>query len=379
MTKNTTRILVVDDDEMLCQLLKRWLVKEGYECVSAYSGEEAMDRLDESRYALMITDINMPGITGMELLAMIRGKYQDMSTIVASAIDDRSIAINALELGAFTYIIKPLSKAETLIGVENALRHRQLERENLEFSEEMDLLVLEQTKGLRRKEKEIRLSRDETIRCLARAAEFRDDDTAQHTLRVGRYCQLLAEKAELDPEICRLIGAAGPLHDVGKIGIPDQILLKPGKLTSEEFGIIKTHCEIGRRILGDSTSDLLLLAAEIAYTHHEKIDGSGYPAGLKGEAIPIAGRITAICDVFDALTFDRVYKKAFTVEEAVGILQDGSGLHFDPALLNLFLMSLDEILEIRQRYSGGIQDPDSLLKDGTLRALSSTFSRTANE
>ena len=354
MTENKTRILVVDDDTMLCQLLNRWLAKEGYECVSAYSGEEALKRLNESDFALMITDINMPGITGMELLSRIRGRFNDMVSIVASAVDDRSIAINALELDALAYIIKPLSKTETLISVENALRHRQLERENQEYSEEMSLLVLEQTKDLRRKEEEIRLSRDETLRCLGRAAEFRDDDTAQHTLRVGRYCELLAEKYELEPELCRLIGAAGPLHDVGKIGIPDQILLKPGKLTPEEFEVIKTHCEIGRRILGDSTSELLQLAANIAYTHHEKIDGSGYPAGLKGEDIPIAGRITAICDVFDALTFDRVYKKAFPIERAVDILQEGSGSHFDASLLNHFLMSLDEILDIRQRYSGVI-------------------------
>jgi putative two-component system response regulator len=352
MSEKMAKILVVDDDVMLCQLLGRWLEKEGYRYVSAYSGEEALERLQESAFALMITDINMPGITGMELLGRVRGKYGDMISIVVSAIDDRSIAINALELDAFTYIIKPLSKTETLISVDNALRHRQLGRENREYSEEMSQLVMEQTSDLRRKEEEIRISRDETIRCLARAAEFRDDETAQHTNRVGRYCQLLAEKAELDPDSCKLIGAAGPLHDVGKIGIPDNILLKPGKLTPEEFEVIKSHCEIGRRILGDSTSELLRLAADIAYTHHEKVDGSGYPVGLKGENIPVAGRITAICDVFDALTFDRVYKKAFTIEKAVEILQEGSGKHFDACLLNLFLLSLDEVLAIRERYSG---------------------------
>ncbi len=352
MAKKKHRVLVVDDDTMLCQLLTRWLEKEGYECVSAYSGEEALARLTETAFSLMITDINMPGITGMELLSQIRGKYHDMVSIVASAVDDRSIAINALELDAFAYIIKPLSKTETLVNVENALRHQQLERENREYSEEMSLLVLEQTRDLRRKEDEIRLSRDETIRCLARAAEFRDDDTAQHTLRVGRYCQLLAEKAGLDRDYCKLIGAASPLHDVGKIGIPDKILLKPGALDSEEFEVIKTHCEIGRRILGDSTSELLQLAADIAFTHHEKVDGNGYPGGIKGGEIPIAGRVTAICDVFDALTFDRIYKKALSIPEAVKILTEGRGKHFDATLLDLFIVGLDEFLEIRARYSG---------------------------
>jgi putative two-component system response regulator len=168
---------------------------------------------------------------------------------------------------------------------------------------------------------------------------------------MSNYCQLLAEKAGLAPELCRLIGDASPLHDVGKIGIPDQILLKPGKLTPEEFEVIKTHSEIGRRILGDSSSQLLKTAAIIAHTHHEKMDGSGYPRGLIGAQIPIAGRIAAICDVFDALTFDRVYKKAFSIEKATAILEEGRGTHFDAHLLDLFLASLAEFLLIRDHYS----------------------------
>lgn len=346
------RILVVDDDEMLCQLLARWLTREGYDCVTAYNGETALTMLGQKQFALMITDLNMPGISGIELLGLTRGKHRDMVSIVVSAVDDRSIAISALELDAFAYIIKPVNKTETIINVTNALRHRKLEMENREYNQEMDQLVIERTRDLLEKEEEIRLSRDETICCLARAAEFRDDETAKHTIRMSTYCQLLAEKAELEPELCKLIGDASPLHDVGKIGIPDQILLKPGKLTSEEFDIIKTHCAIGQRILGDSSSALLKLAAVIALTHHEKVDGSGYPAGLVGDNIPISGRIAAICDVFDALTSDRVYKKAFTVEKAVEIMEEGSGTHFDADLLGLFLASLPEIKLIKAHYAG---------------------------
>jgi putative two-component system response regulator len=351
MPNKPPRILLVDDDESLCQLLARWLTREGYDCHPVFSGEAALAALRETTFDLMITDLNMPGMSGIELLGQARGKCRDMISIVVSAVDDRNIAISALELDAFAYIIKPINKSETLINVANALRHQRLELENRLYTEEMNQLVIERTRELKEKEEEVRLSRDETICCLARAAEFRDNETAQHTVRMANYCQLLAEKAGLEPELCRLIGDASPLHDVGKIGIPDEILLKPGKLTTEEFTIIKTHSEIGRRILGDSSSRLLKIAATIAHTHHEKVDGSGYPRGLVGDKIPIEGRIAAICDVFDALTFDRVYKKAFSIEKASAIMREGRGTHFDANLLDLFFTSLNEFLLIKSHYS----------------------------
>ncbi|MDF1577899.1 MAG: response regulator [Desulfobulbales bacterium] len=351
MNNAPRRILIVDDDEMLCLLLARWLSKENYDCTTVYSGEAALTALAQSPFELLITDLNMPGISGIELLGRIRGKHPDMISIVVSAVDDRSIAINALELDAFAYMIKPIDKSETIINVANAMRHRRLELENRQYTEEMNQLVIERTRKLQETEEEVRLSRDETICCLARAAEFRDNETAQHTIRMGSYCQLLAEKAKLDPETCKRIGDASPLHDVGKIGIPDQILLKPGRVTPEEFEIIKTHCDIGYRILGDSSSELLKMAATIALSHHEKVDGSGYPRGLAGDAIPIAGRIAAVCDVFDALTFDRIYKKAFSIEKSIEILKEGRGSHFDAKLLDLFLASLDEILLIKTHYA----------------------------
>jgi len=352
MKKRVSKTLIVDDDEMLCHLLARWLTKENYDCTTVYSGEDALATLAQNSFDLMITDLNMPGISGIELLGMIRGKYLNMISIVVSAVDDRSIAISALELGAFAYIIKPINKSETLINVANAMRHRKLEMDNRAYNEEMNRLVIERTRKLQETEEEVRLSRDETICCLTRAAEFRDNETAQHTMRMGNYCQLLSEKVGLAPEICKLIGDASPLHDVGKIGIPDQILLKPGKLTTEEFEIIKKHCDIGHRILGDSSSELLRMAATIALNHHEKVDGNGYPRGLTRDDIPMAGRIAAICDVFDALSFDRVYKKAFTIEKSVEILKEGRGSHFDAKLLDLFLNSLNEILLNKDLYSG---------------------------
>lgn len=350
-TKKTQKILLVDDDRTICELLARWLRNDGYDCSIATSGHAALKKLEESSYSLMISDINMPEMTGIELLAEVRNKYTDMAVIMATAVDDRSIAFQAMELGTYSYLVKPICKNETLINVANALRLRDLEIQNRIYSQDMEQLVLERTEKLRRQEVEVRHSREATIHCLARAAEFRDDDTAMHTVRMSHYCKLLAEEAGLPDDYCELIYTASPLHDIGKIGTPDNILLKPDRLTDEEFCIIKEHAVIGHRILDESNSELLQLAAIIAKTHHEKYDGSGYPDGLEGEAIPIVGRIAAICDVFDALTFDRVYKKAFSVDKAVEIICQGKENHFDPKLVELFIGSLDEILEIKERFT----------------------------
>jgi len=344
-------VMIVDDEKPIRDLLSRWLGLDGYDCTVCSSAHEALERLQEKSFSVMISDINMPEMTGVELLVETRKQYVDLAVVMATAIDDRSIASRALELGAYSYMIKPFDKSEILINVANAIRLRDLEIQNRRYFQEMDQLVQERTKEVRLKEAEVRLSREETIRCLARAAEFRDNDTAKHTLRISYYCKLLAEKAGMDPEGCALFHSASPLHDVGKVGVPDEILLKPGKLTIEEFDLIKTHTTMGYRILCDSTSELLLLAAVIAKTHHEKYDGTGYPEGLAGEAIPLEGRITAICDVFDALTFDRVYKKAYSVEKAASIIQEGRGTHFDPVLVDLFHESFDEILKLKKEFA----------------------------
>ena len=204
---------------------------------------------------------------------------------------------------------------------------------------------------LERSEKELRLSREETIQRLAIAAEFRDSATAQHIQRMSHYCELLARKSGLSPDRCELIRTASPMHDIGKIGTPDHVLLKPGKFTQDEFNVISRHAEIGYRILSGSEAELLKVAAVIAYTHHERFDGRGYPRRLKGSAIPIEGRIAAIADAFDALTTRRVYKPAFDLSHAVDLMSKHRGEHFDPELLDVFLGSMDEIVAIYERYT----------------------------
>jgi len=346
MPEEITKILIVDDEEYICRLLGIMLAREGHQCETALNAEQALELLSKSAFDLMLSDINMPGKNGIELLRIVHNIYPDMAVIMATAIDDRQIAIETLQIGAYGYVIKPFEKNELIISVANALRRRELEIANRRHSEELETLVEERTL-------ELWQSREETIRKLAKAAEFRDNETAQHTIRMGEYCGFLAQQADLPDKECEMIRSASPLHDVGKIGIPDTILLKPGKLAEEEFATIKEHPHIGYRILGASSSEVLNLGAVIALTHHEKFNGKGYPGGLQGNNIPVVGRISAICDVFDALTSQRIYKAAMPVEDALDILKEGRGEHFDPYLLDIFLDNIDQMTAIRTKFADG--------------------------
>lgn len=339
-TQAQANILVVDDDDQVRAVISVIVESEGYSVCTAASAEIALKLLEQSDFDLVVSDLNMTGMTGVELLATCQQTYRDLAFIMVTGVDDRNTAIETLHMGAYGYITKPFQANELIINITNALRRRRLEIDNRRHREELELLVQERTFELDK-------SREETILILSKAAEFRDNETAKHTIRMGRYCETLARLAGLPETFCRTLKISAPLHDVGKIGISDTILLKPDKLTAEEFEIIKTHCEIGHRILSESTSSILQVGAEIALTHHEKFDGSGYPRGLKGETIPVIGRIAAICDVFDALTSDRVYRAATPVAVALDIIHQGCGNHFDPNIAELFMNHTDEILSIR--------------------------------
>ncbi len=336
-------ILVVDDDAPMRELIVRFLDREGYQYKKAASAEEALDLLDQEEFALLISDINMPGKSGIDLLREVNSKYPDVAVVMATAVDDRNVAIQSLYMGAYGYITKPFNKNELIINVANGLRRRKLEIDNRMHSKELEALVSARTE-------ELRQSRAETIHKLARAAEFRDNETAQHTIRMGHYCEILGLSAGLPEDFCRNLKIAAQLHDVGKIGISDTILLKTGKLTESEFNEIKKHPEIGFRILKDSKSDILNLGAEIALTHHEKFNGTGYPRGLSGNEIPIVGRLSAICDVFDALTSKRVYKPAMLVEDAFDVITQERGQHFDPELADLFIKNKSQILAVMEQF-----------------------------
>ncbi len=351
-------ILVVDDEEPIRRLIGYLLQSHGYTAALAADAREARQKLDEQPFALLLCDVNMPGESGMDLVRNVLADRPPTAAIIVTGLDSSVLANAALDVGAFGYIVKSFESNEVLIDVANALRRRRLEIENRLHRENLEDIVRTRTVALQqaldwleRSEKELRLSREETIQRLAIAAEFRDSSTAQHIQRMSHYCDLLARKYGMSSERCDLIRTASPMHDIGKIGTPDHVLLKPCKFTHEEFGVIAQHAEIGYRILSGSNAELLKVAAMIAYTHHERFDGSGYPRELKGEAIPIEGRIASIADAFDALTTQRVYKPAFELSHAIELMLKHRGEHFDPELLDVFVRSTDEITRIHDQYA----------------------------
>jgi putative two-component system response regulator len=295
----------------------------------------------------------MPELSGSQVLERLKShpEWRHIPVIMISASDDTDTIVQCILLGATDYLVKPFNPLILAARINNSLASKTLRdqedayrREIEKYNQELEIRVVERTK-------ELHASRREVIVRLGKAAEYRDNETGMHVIRMSQYSHLLAQKAGMNPKACEMILQASPMHDVGKIGIPDNILLKPGKLNHDEWQTMKTHASIGADILAESGSDMLNMAETIARTHHEKYDGTGYPKGLKGEEIPIEGRIIAICDVFDALTSSRPYKKAWTVEEATNFINSESGKHFDPNLVSLFNEFLPEILNIKEQFS----------------------------
>ena len=344
--RGMARILIVDDEAPIRKLLVRFLSRKGHECDTANTADEAWTLLTKQPYDLVLSDVNMPGTSGLDLAPRIAEDYPDTPVVMVTGVDDAEVAERAVEAGAYGYITKPFVPNEILIGVMNALRRRDLEIENRRHRENLMGLVAERTRELREAHERVRFSQEETIRRLSIASEYRDEETGEHIQRMSRYCALLAHLAGMDADYVELVRVASPLHDVGKIAIPDSILRKPGKHTPEETARMRQHAEAGYRILAGSGIPLLDMAADIAWTHHERWDGGGYPRGLKGDEIPLEGRLTAISDVFDALTTQRVYKPAFTVEHSLQLMREGQGTHFDPDLLDVFLTHIDEFVDV---------------------------------
>jgi putative two-component system response regulator len=344
---HASRILIAEDNEQIRALLRHLLDGYGYSCEAVANAHDARELLGTTGFDLLLSDVNMPGGSGLELAQHVLEHHPDTAVVMVTAVDDPNVAEQALERGAYGYVIKPFSSNEILINVANGIRRRKLEVESRRHRELLEQAVLERTAALNTSLVELRRSREETIERLARAAETRDDATGLHITRVSRYCHTLARLLGLDPDRCELIRIVSPLHDIGKIAIPDRILLKPGPLSPGERAIMQGHAEAGHRMLLGSGEDLLELAALLAWTHHERYDGAGYPRRLAGTEIPIEGRIAAVADVFDALTSDRVYRPALALEEALEIIRAGRGTQFDPDVLDAFLGSLDEVVRIR--------------------------------
>jgi putative two-component system response regulator len=342
------RIMIVDDNDtnltLFEQIAKR--VSPDVAVICHADPIEALAAATADLPDLVVVDFMMPGMDGHQLLEAIRALPggRDVPIVMITAAGERSIRHRALELGATDFLTKPVDATEMRVRLTNllALRRSHLQQKNRNrwLADE----VRKATAAITNREHEL-------IIRLSRAAEFRDPETGGHIQRMAHFSRMIAAGLGLPEDQCELILRAAPMHDVGKLGIPDSILLKPGRLTDDEFTVMKRHPAMGFAILDGSESDLIRLGAEIAYYHHEKYDGSGYPFGLKGGDIPLTGRIVAVADVFDALTSTRPYKTGWSVEDAAKFLKDGKGTHFDPSCVDAFLGAWDEVLSARAHFA----------------------------
>lgn len=355
-------ILVVDDEEANCELVEALLESFGHETESIRDGLKALTRLQVSDSMqlpdLVLLDVMMPGMNGFEVTRAIRQNPLtcDLPIVMVTALTSMEDRLRAVEAGANDFITKPIDKIELQTRVNSLLKMKEAQDGIKRHREELEETVKQRTLSLQRALEDVMVAQSEadkahldTIYRLAVASEYKDSDTAMHIQRVGNYCGLMAEQLKLPPEEVEIICAASPMHDVGKLGTPDAILLKPGKLDAQERAIMQEHTVIGARILRGSSSKLLQAGEIIALSHHEKWDGSGYPNGWAGTDIPLWGRICAIADVFDALTSERPYKQAYTNEQAWEIMREERGRHFDPQLLDLFFELKDEVLAIQSK------------------------------
>ncbi|MBX6364220.1 MAG: response regulator [Gemmatimonadetes bacterium] len=327
------RILIVDDDHAVLRLLDRSLRASGYTDIHLVTAaDQALALLPELQPDLLIVDLNMPATDGFSLLRYVadtvpRSTY--LPVLVLTGDTDEQTKNRALQAGARDFLTKPFSPVEVGLRIRNLLETRFFYRALHEQNARLEAEVQKRTAELRDAHLDI-LAR------LAQAAELRDDDTGQHTYRVAELSAEIATELGLGAEFAALLRRTAPLHDVGKIGIPDAILLKPGRLTAAEFEIIKSHTRIGARLLSSGNTPVLRMAEEIALSHHERWDGTGYPDGLRGQEVPIAARIVAVADVYDALTHERVYRPAWPVGEVIAKIHADAGTHFDPAVVDAF-------------------------------------------
>ncbi|MBL4774535.1 MAG: response regulator [Mariprofundus sp.] len=341
------KILIVDDNQTNVLLLKRLIenLKEGHEPVCFTDSVQALAWCGEEKPDLILLDYMMPELDGLGFIQHFRllTGCKDIPVLMITADSNRDIRYRALEQGANDFLNKPIDKAEFLARIKNMLN---LRKNQIQLSNRAQWLATEvhkATSALRQQERE-------ALIILSKAAEYRDPETGAHISRMSHYSKLIARQLGLDESEQELILEASPMHDVGKVGTPDHILLKPGKLDQEEFAIMKQHATQGYEILSQGSSQLLQIAADIAISHHEKFNGKGYPNGLKGENISLYGRIVAVADVFDALTSARPYKKAWPVDKAIALLKAESGEHFDPKCVEAFLAVLDDVLKIMASY-----------------------------
>ncbi len=355
MDREQTRqatILIVDDEAANRKLLEALLKAEGYFTLDASSGKEALTIVERTPADLILLDVMMPEMDGFEVAYRLKADpaSRTIPIIMVTSMDDRSSRLRALDAGAEEFLSKPVDRAELWVRVRNLLRLKEYQDRLADHNRLLEEQVTARTAQLA-------ASYRETIFTMTRAAEYKDEDTGLHVKRISHYCQDLARHLGLDTEFCDTIFYASPMHDIGKIGIPDHILLKPGGFAPEEWTVMKTHAFQGWKILAASDSPYLQMGAEIALNHHERWDGGGYPNGISGEAIPLAARLMNICDQYDALRSKRPYKPAFDHGKAMAIITEGDGRtlpsHFDPLVLDAFRQRAESFRAIYAELADG--------------------------
>ena len=341
--RNGAHVVIVDDRATARSLLEGLArsLEPGVTVGSFADPQEALTQMLRVTPDLIITDYRMPGMDGIEFTRRIRAtrRLADVPIIIVTVVEDRQIRYQALENGATDFLTRPIDPQECRARCNNLLALRRSQKLVADRALWLEDQVMQATREVRTRERE-------TLMKLAKAGEYRDQETGNHIVRMAKYARLIAEELKLTAMECDEIEAAAPMHDIGKIGIPDQVLLKPGRHTDEEQAIMRRHPLIGHEILADSPSRYLQMGAVIALGHHEKFDGSGYPQGLAGEDIPQPARIVAVADVFDALMSPRPYKRAWTFQEALDYLRAESGRHFDPACVGAFERRIDSVAAI---------------------------------
>jgi cyclic di-GMP phosphodiesterase len=352
------RILIVDDESSLRNLVKIFLESFGHETETAKDGFEALEKVTLD-IDLVLLDVQMPGMDGFEVVKKIRANplLSDIPICMITGETSRTSQLRAVETGANDFICKPMDQTELKIRSDSLLKQKETQDIVKQYYVELEDKVKLRTASLNEAlidmaaaQEEAKEAHLDTIDRLALASEYKDKATSHHIQRVGLYCEIISCALGLPESEVETIKLASPMHDVGKIGIADGILLKPGNLNDEEMAMMKTHTTIGAKILDGSSSKLLQAGKIIALTHHEKWDGSGYPNNISGENIPLIGRICALADVFDALSFERPYKKAFSREKVLEIIKEGRGTHFDPNLTDIFFENLDAIFQVYSKF-----------------------------